>query len=152
MFERYGTPSIIASAWSLLLSFSVSLLSGAEVSSTIITLSVIGYLLASALDAPLRLPLLVSAVGAHIASLITYYSNPIPLPLIVLERSSTGIVANIDIVQLIAMSESAYALKTASCQRAGEKDSKTPEEILSEDGPQAGSDHDRVASAGAAVV
>ncbi len=83
-----------------------------ESASTIIVLSLAGYLILSLLENRWRLLFLSSAVAAHITAVVLYYTNPIPLPLVLLERSSNGLVANLDIVQIVILAEAATALST----------------------------------------
>jgi hypothetical protein len=52
-------------------------------------------------------------LGLHIGAVTSYYSNPIVLPLLVIERWGERSVINLDIVQLII----AYEILTASTSR-----------------------------------
>ena len=76
-------------------------------------------------------------MAAHIGAVAAYYSNPLILPLIIIERSITGKYSiNIDIVQLALLYEARYHLKhPPTCPQEAE-DSKTPAEYNEEPGEQ----------------
>ena len=104
-----------------------------EAASTIIVLSLAGYLVLSILESRWRLLFLSSAVTAHITAVVLYYTNPIPLPLLLLERSPDGLAANLDIVQVVVLAEVAVALSTppsslpCRVEEEAEEEGSTPE-------------------------
>ncbi|BAN90601.1 hypothetical protein [Aeropyrum camini] len=135
--RAYGLEVLIASAWTLLVSLVAAALGGPEAASLIVSLSLVTYLILSLFETRIRLAPLAAAAGAHLGAVASYYSNPLPLPFLVVERGPNGAIVNVDIVQLVAFTEIANLLLSApACGR--EKDSKTPVEINSEIGPQAG--------------
>ncbi|GBF08651.1 hypothetical protein apy_03760 [Aeropyrum pernix] len=147
--RAYGLEVLIASAWTMIISLVASALGGPEAASLVVSLSLVTYLALSLFETRLRLAPLAASVGAHVGAVASYYSNPLPLPFIVVERGSQGAIINIDIVQIVVLTEIANLLVSAPACR-WEKDSKTPVEINSENGPQAGAPEPT--SAGAAVV
>jgi len=85
-----------------------------ELAYSVIIVSLLGYLALSLLDVSWRLPLLASALAAHATSVALYYSNPIPLPLLILERGAQGYTLNIDIVQVALLAEASTLLSRMS--------------------------------------
>ena len=82
---------------------------GPMAASVLVAVSVFAYILVSG-NKHMRLLPLAAMVGAHIAAVASYYSNPIPIPpLFVLERlpgpMETRMSLNIDIVQIVVFYE-----------------------------------------------
>ncbi|MCE4602110.1 MAG: hypothetical protein F7C08_02055 [Desulfurococcales archaeon] len=97
------------------------------------------YILLQGASTPLRLIPLVAAASTHIAAVLAYYSNPLILPLVILERSTIhGYSINIDIVQIALLYEARQILKNPPiCREEEPEDTKTPPEDTLEPGDQA---------------
>ncbi len=87
----------------------------------------------------IRLIPLIAATTLHIGAILTYYSNPIILPLTIIERSIDGKYSiNIDIIQLAIIYEARQQLKNPpKCTQEQPEKTKTPEQPTQETGPQA---------------
>jgi len=102
---------------------------GPLAASILVDLSILGYAVFAG-NRLLRLVPLASMIGAHAAAVVTYYSNPLPLPPVaVVERDpATALAAaNLDIVGLIA----AYDL----VERMFSRRRSSTEETLNRAGP-----------------
>ncbi len=97
------------------------------------------YILLQGASTPVRLIPLAAAAAAHIAAVLAYYSHPLILPLVVLERSPThGYSINIDIIQIAILYEARQILKNPPiCAEKEPEDTKTPPEDTLEPGDQA---------------
>jgi len=78
---------------------------GPLAASAMIGLSIVAYALSISVAPEYRRLFLATAVGAHVTAILLYYSNPIPLPFFILERSPDGMSLNIDVVQLTLLYE-----------------------------------------------
>ena len=105
----YGKPPLLAVLPASIVAAAVATTSKEAAASTVV-IGLIGYLALSMLDSPWRLPLLASSLAAHISALAMYYSNPLLLPLAIVERGPQGSVVNIDLVQIAMMAEASMAL------------------------------------------
>jgi len=108
----YGKPTLLAAVISFLTAAPAAAL-GKEAAAVVVAVGFAGYLLLSVFESSWRLPFLASAVSAHIASVILYYSNPLPLPFAIIERSSHGVAIDIDIVQLLVVIEAASVIASS---------------------------------------
>ncbi len=84
-----------------------------ELSSYMVVGGIIAYLISSITYHKARWVPLMLTLGLHIGAITSYYSNPIVLPLLIIERWGEKSVINLDIVQLII----AYEILTASTSR-----------------------------------
>ncbi len=84
----------------------IGILGKPMLSSIIISLLIISYaLLISFTDESYSKYIVVALTATHVGSIITYYSNPIIMPFIIIERHSENYSLNIDIVQIIVIYE-----------------------------------------------
>ncbi len=104
-------PWLVAYAFSLLVGATLGGLSGPYGASVMVASMIVLYAIALSLYPGSRLLFLSAALGAHLAAVASYYSNPVPLPLFVLERSAEGYSLNIDIVQVIIAYEAVSFLR-----------------------------------------
>jgi len=72
-----------------------------ELTSYMVMGGVIAYLVSSIVYGKARWIPLMLTLGLHIGAVTSYYSNPIVLPLVIVERWGERSVVNVDIVQLI---------------------------------------------------
>ena len=106
-------------------------LSGKPLSvSYLVMTSVLVYTLLSLVSSPLRVPPLILALGLHVGALASYYSNPLILPLIIIERSPNGSSINIDLIQVLLLLEASNIpnLKAACTATQGESKNTLMEE------------------------
>ena len=98
--------------------------------SYLIMVSVVLYTLLSLVSSPLRIPPLVLALGLHVGALISYYSDPLILPLIIIERGQNGDSINIDLIQVLLLLEASNIpnIKTACSSIEGENKNTLTEE------------------------
>lgn len=75
-----------------------------------VILGIVAYAMISLFLPDLRLFPVFFALGAHAAAVAHLYSDPIPIPLAVIERGEQGAVINVDIVQMILAYELANRL------------------------------------------
>ena len=124
--------------YSVILALIAGLLSGIGgpmTASVLVALSVFAYVLVSG-NKWYRLLPLAAMVGAHIAALATYYSEPVPIPpLFVVERLhgplETRMSLNIDPVQIIVFYEIVDRIRS---RRAGEEVLEAEESLKSPKG------------------
>ncbi len=84
----------------------IGILGKPMLSSIIISLLIISYaLLISFTDESYSKYIVVALIATHVGSIITYYSNPIIMPFIIIERHGENYSLNIDIVQIIVIYE-----------------------------------------------
>jgi hypothetical protein len=86
---------------SFLMGATITLAGGPMGASVLVDVSIVAYALLIASSVYARHTVLALALGAHIAAILKYYSSPIPLPFIIIERGSHGYSLNIDLVQII---------------------------------------------------
>jgi len=92
-----------------------------RLSSTIIVAMVLGYAVSSIVYPVARWAFLVAALVAHAASIAIYYTNPLILPFVILEREGGRYSINIDVIQLILIYEVRnIVLSTWSCREPEE--------------------------------
>ena len=72
-----------------------------ELLSYMIIGGIIAYLITLIVSSGVRWIPLMLTIGLHVGAIVSYYSNPIVLPLIVIERWGDKSVVNLDIIQLI---------------------------------------------------
>ena len=101
----YGIPVLGAAAGGLVGGIVSALTGGPLAASLSVALGGLLYVAAGALGLPIRLAGLGLALGAHIAALTSYYSNPIPLPFLIVEVNQGRAALGIDIVQIILAHE-----------------------------------------------
>ncbi|MEB3765506.1 MAG: hypothetical protein GSR77_05010 [Desulfurococcales archaeon] len=94
------------------------------VSSITISLLIIVYAITISLSESYIKYVLVALVSTHIGSIISYYSSPLILPFVIIERSTNYSSINIDFVQIIL----AYEIIRAKPWKKREN-SKTPNKI-----------------------
>jgi hypothetical protein len=123
LYRVYGRPAILASIVAGVTAAAAAAISR-EAGSSVVVVSLAGYLILSLLESPWRLPFLVSAATAHAVNVALHYSNPIPLPLFVVERAGDAASLNLDIVQVALLAEAslaASAAQEAAPARCGEE-------------------------------
>ena len=86
---------------------------GPETASYMVAGGLIAYLVASIVVYKARWVPLALTLGLHVGAILSYYSNPLVLPLLVVERWGERAALNIDIVQLAL----AYELATVTLAR-----------------------------------
>ncbi len=86
----------------------------------------VAYLVLALFTTPIRWIPLAAALGIHLGSVMTYYSNPLILPLIVVERLGDKASINIDIVQLAIAYEIVTLYLTRPLQNP-KNEQQTPE-------------------------
>ncbi len=117
----YGRQPLLGATLSSLTAAAAASMSK-ESAAAVIVASLAGYLVLSILESRWRILFLASAVSAHLVAVLLYYTNPIPLPLLLLERSEGNAAVNIDVVQIVVLAEIASALSgsgKAVCTEAG---------------------------------
>jgi hypothetical protein len=100
-----------------------------ELSSYMVVGGILAYLITSIVYHRARWIPLMLTLGLHIGAVLSYYSNPIVLPMVVIERWGERSAINLDIVQLII----AYELVTTSIPRI-KQNFKNPGARKQEDG------------------
>ena len=93
----YVFSSLVAFITGLILAFN----KGPSISSYMVTGGIVAYLVTSLLIPKARWIPLALTLGLHVGAITTYYSNPLVLPLIIIERWGERSSLNIDVVQLI---------------------------------------------------
>ena len=101
------------------------------VASGVIAFSLLAYALSLSFFPEYRRVFLASAVGAHISAVLLYYSNPIPLPFLIIERSPEGMSLNIDLVQLVIAYEYLTSKTTREIEEASQESYEETETIKS---------------------
>ncbi len=101
---------VLVSVAALMVGLVLSLRGRPELSSYMVVGGVVAYLITSIIYHRARWIPLMLTLGLHIGAVATYYSNPIVLPLVIVERWGERSAINIDIVQLIV----AYEVATTS--------------------------------------
>ena len=97
-------------------------------SSFFIMTMLFAYTLLSINGLPYRLAPLAAMIAAHIASIASYYSNPLLLPLIVVERAGDRYSVNLDVVQVALVYELYQLASTRPCKP---EKTKTPNQETS---------------------
>ncbi len=109
-----------------------------KASSFFIIVMLFAYTILSINNLPYRLAPLAAMITAHVASILSYYSNPLPLPLVVVERFDGRYSINLDIVQIAIVYE---LYQIASARPCKPENTKTPTEessIPADTGPTPG--------------
>ncbi|MEM0491034.1 MAG: hypothetical protein QXO93_01755 [Acidilobaceae archaeon] len=112
----------------LLVGLTLGLNSRPEISSYMIIGGVLAYLITSIIIPKTRWIPLALTLGIHIGSIITYYSDPLVLPFIVIERHMGKQAINIDIIQILIAYEVIVTYTTWS--RTREKPKTTEQSII----------------------
>ena len=107
-------------------------------SSFFIMTMLFAYTLLSINGLPYRLAPLAAMIAAHIASITSYYSNPLLLPLIVVERAGDRYSVNLDVVQLALVYELYQLVSTQPCKPEKTKTPNQETSIPAETGPTPG--------------
>ena len=97
--------SILVSIPLLVASTTIGLSGDPLLVSYLITTSIIIYAILSLVSSPLRLLPLAFALGSHVGALVSYYSDPLILPLMIIERGPDGTSINLDLVQILLLLE-----------------------------------------------
>jgi len=103
---------IVLLVFAVLIGGTIAVAGGPYATSIIVDIAIIAYALLITSDPLTRHTAIALALGAHITAIIKYYSSPIPLPFIILERGGHGTTINIDIVQLTIAYEIIFERKT----------------------------------------
>ncbi|MEB3846925.1 MAG: hypothetical protein GSR74_02985 [Desulfurococcales archaeon] len=85
----------------LLVGATVTLAGGPLGASVLVDISIIAYALLVTSNITARHAVIALALGAHIAALLKYYSHPIVLPFVIVERGAHGYTLDIDLVQAV---------------------------------------------------
>lgn len=97
-----------------------------EVTSYMIAGGIVAYLITSILIPVARWAPLMLTLGIHIGAIISYYSNPIVLPFVIVERWGERTIINIDVIQVIL----AYEIIASSLPRLRQNlKTQTPKSI-----------------------
>lgn len=110
MERRFRLEEILWLALPALVGFTVGLMTAGSLAPSAVIIGIVAYALISIFLPSLRLFPLLFAFGAHVSAVLFLYSDPIPLPLFVIERGAPGIVINVDIVQIALLYELALSL------------------------------------------
>ncbi len=111
--ETMAKPHVAASiAVLVMLTLPFSMTGSPRVSSITIVLLILGYAITSVVYPLARWAFLIAALAAHAVSIAIYYTNPLILPFVVLEREGERYSINIDLIQLILVYELRNALVT----------------------------------------
>ncbi|MCE4612517.1 MAG: hypothetical protein F7C07_01605 [Desulfurococcales archaeon] len=109
--ETMAKPHVAASiAVLVMLTLPFSMTGSPRVSSITIVLLILGYAIASVIYPLARWAFLIAALVSHVVSIAIYYTNPLVLPFVVLEREGGRYSINIDLIQLILVYELRNAL------------------------------------------
>ena len=90
----------------------ITLAGGPMGASIIVDIAIIAYALLLTSDPIDRHVVLAVAVGAHTAAILLYYSHPLILPFVVLERGKHGTTLDIDLVQILLAYEVIFERNT----------------------------------------
>lgn len=121
--DAYKQVYIVVCIFALLVGATIGYASGPLGASVMIDIAILFYALLLTSAPEIRWVALSLALGTHAATVLSYYSNPIPLPLAVLERGSHGYTLNFDLVQAVVYYELIFEYWRA---KRGEKTLKSP--------------------------
>lgn len=99
--REYAAAYMVAYAFAFAIGLTMGYAAGPFGASVVVDVAIVAYavLLSTYVEArwiPLSL-----AIGTHLAAILSYYSHPIPLPFLILERGKHGYTMNIDLVQAL---------------------------------------------------
>ncbi|MCE4599666.1 MAG: hypothetical protein F7C81_05660 [Desulfurococcales archaeon] len=104
---------------------------GPRRTSMAIIAAIILYMITTSMLPRTRIIFLLIAATLHIGALTSYYSNPIILPLIIIEQAHNKYSLNIDIVQLAILYEARLQIQALkACKTRQPENTKTPEEEI----------------------
>lgn len=131
MEEEYKQAYIVVCLFAFLVGATIGYVSGPLGSSILIDLAILFYAILLTVAPQIRWVGISLAAGTHIAALLSYFSNPIPLPFIILERNSHGYTLSIDLVQAVIFYELLFEYRKPG---SGEKTLKSPVDNARDDG------------------
>lgn len=109
--EEYREAYITVCVFAFLIGATVGFTSGPLGSSILVDLAILLYAVLLTIAPSIRWVGISLAAGTHVAALLSYYSNPLPLPFIILERGLHGYTLNVDLVQAVIFYELVFEHK-----------------------------------------